>query len=131
MKLESIIPEIKKIIIDSNKTNDIDKLIGYNLRMAGYSFYLGEYVNDCYRTSLDCYNLRKEFEANYIVTGEGGVSRLQAESIVKSKEYRLNEVDSEVMYNRLKGYQNNIDQFIQANTQKIAHLRKEFENSKK
>jgi len=40
-------------------------------------------------------------------------------------------VDSEVMYNRLKGYQNNIDQFIQANTQKIAHLRKEFENNKK
>ena len=45
MKLDSIIPEIKKIITDSNKTNDINKLIGYNLRMAGYSFYMVEYLS--------------------------------------------------------------------------------------
>ncbi len=39
MKLDSIIPEIKKIIIDSNKTNDINKLIGFKK----WSYYTGAY----------------------------------------------------------------------------------------
>jgi hypothetical protein len=129
MKLDSIIPEIKKIIIDSNKTNDINKLIGFNLRMAGYSFYMVEYLSSSLRTSLQTHNTRKDFEANYIVTGEGAVSRLQAQSIVKSKEYRNNEVDAEVQYAEIKWYYESLKICIEGNRQKIANLRTEFEKS--
>jgi hypothetical protein len=131
MKLDSIIPEIKKIIIDSNKTNDIDKLIGFNLRMAGYSFYMVEYLSGSLRLSLQAHNTRKDFESNYIVTGEGAVSRLQAESVVKSKEYRENEVNAEVQYAEIKWYYESLKICIEGNRQKIATLRTEFENSKK
>ena len=43
MKLDSIIPEIKKIITDSNKTNDINKLIAFYLLMEVFSFYMVDY----------------------------------------------------------------------------------------
>ena len=127
----NIIPEIKTIITNANRTDDINKLIDYNLRLAGYLFLLAEQEDAAYREYLDAYNARKEFEASYCLSSTSGITKAEKEAIVKSKEHREIEVATEILHNKYKGVRTSTSEFISVLSQKISILRREVELSKK
>lgn len=125
-----MITEIKQLIKDANNTTVISALIDINMKISGYLVYFAEQESEALRKKLVAYNLRKEFEANYIITSDEGVTKAEKYAVVKSKDLRDNEIATEVEYQAARSFRSQVNELVQALTQKIAHLRREAETSK-
>lgn len=125
-----ILEEIPKIIASANKTQSIDKLLEYNMRLAGYLFHLNEMENLSYRAYLDAYNERKYQTAVITQQGAGSASDRATNAEIEIKDLRQKEAESEMLYKKLQGIKFSTSEFIDVLKQKIAYLRKEQETIK-
>ena len=124
-----IVEEIKSLIKEANETTDVSKLIDLNLKISGYLVYVSEETATALRAKLIAYNERKEWEANYCITSDEGITKAEKAATVKSKPQRMAELETEVTYNKIKGFVTQLNEFQQALRQKVSYLRRESENS--
>lgn len=128
----SVIPLIREQMKIANQTKDnITVLINCELKIAGFLFRLNEEVRDALREKLSAYNERKEKDAQHILTGEGTLGKKEAEAIVNNKAERDRELETEVTYVYIKGGVGATEEYLKALSQRIAHLRKEWEAKNK
>jgi hypothetical protein len=125
-----MIEEIKNLIRLSNTTTVINDLIEYNMKIAGYMVYLSQTEADLLKQKLIAYNERKEFEANYVITSDEGVTKAEKYAIVKSKPLRDKEIETEYSWQKAKGFRTQVNEFMETLRQKIAALRKEHDLNK-
>ena len=122
-----ILEHIPKIIAQANKTQSIDSLLDYNLRLSGYLFHLNEMENLALRNYLDAYNKRKYKTAVLTMQGSGSASDRATQAEIDIKDLRKEELEAEVLHKKLQGIKFSTSEFIDVLKQKIAYLRKEQE----
>jgi hypothetical protein len=128
MQSEKIIKEIQDIIKAVNKTESIDELINYNLKLAGYLFFLNETKVKALKTHLESYHQRKTEQAVKAIEMDGNSqAERERKAEIAVKELKEVEIVSEVVYERLKSVVSSTDSVIQVLTQKISYLKKQFE----
>ena len=125
-----LISEIKQLIKEANKTSDINRLIEINMRISGFLIYVAEKESDALRNKLAAYNERKEFEADFCLRSTEGITKAEKAAVVASQKHRIEEMETEVVYNRIRGFRTQVSEFCQALMQKIAALRREEMTSK-
>lgn len=128
--MKKIIEEIKKLIKEANEQSDVHALIDINMRLSGFLIYLVEREGDLLKEKLHAYNERKNFEADYCIKSDEGITKAEKMSIVASKEYRNTELTSEVEYQKLRGFRSQVNEFCEALRQKISAARREMEQNK-
>jgi GTPase involved in cell partitioning and DNA repair len=126
----NFIEEIKKLIRQANATNVINDLIDFNMKISGYLCYMAEQEAELLKKKLDAYNERKDFEANFVLTSDEGVTKAEKIATVKSKTHRATEVITEYEFQKMKSFRTQCNEFSQALTQKIAALRSEKANTR-
>ncbi len=125
-----ILEDIPKVIAEANKSQSVNKLIDYNLRLAGYLYHLNEYENLAHRAYLDAYNERKYQTALITKEGQGSATDRATNAEIEIKDFRMKESEAEILWKKLQGIKFSTSEFIGVLTQKIAYLRKENETSK-
>ena len=123
MKLDAIIKDIYKLIVQCNQTDNINDLITNNLRLAGYLFYLSKNENEAHKSYLEAYNERKYQTALLTSQGNGSATDRATKAEIEIKEYRQRETDAETYYNMLRNIKNDTKEFIGVTTQKISILK--------
>lgn len=123
MKLEKIIKDIYSLIAECNQTDDINKLIKNNLRLAGYLFYISKEENIAHKDYLISYNERKYQTALITSQGNGSAVDRATKAEIEIKEYRQRETDAETYYNMLRNIKNDTKEFIGVVVQKISILK--------
>lgn len=124
-----IISEIKDLIKQANQAQDINTLIDLNMRISGLLLYLCEEETEACKTYLEAYNARKYFESEYVIKSALGVTKAENMAAVESRTLKQEETTAEIIYNRIKSFRFQANEFSGVLTQKIANLRREIEKA--
>ena len=123
----SLQKQIKDLIIEANKTEDLESLINLNLRLAGYLFLLSDEESKFHKGYTDAYTTRKVEEARAKINAEGSLGDRETKSIIECEELRKVCDSYEVLYTKIKADRFALSEFIGVLTQKISYLKKEKE----
>lgn len=124
-----ILSEIKGLIKQANQAQDINTLINLNMRISGLLLYLCEEETNAHKDFLEAYNARKYFESEFVTKSDLAVGKAQSQAVVQSRTLKQEETTAEIIYNRIKSFRFQANEFSGVLTQKIANLRREIEKA--
>lgn len=127
--MSKVIEEVKALIKESNQTTDISRLIDINMKISGFLVYLMEDEIAALKSKLVAYNERREAEADFCLKSESGITKAEKEAVIATKKQRIEETETEIIWQRVRGFRTQVNEFVSALTQKIANLRREKELS--
>ena len=119
--------KISEIVRAARDSTDIDKLLKHQAEAVSFLIYIQEQEAVARKAHIDAYNERKWKEAQYTIDSTSGVTKAQAEAVLKAKPYREAEAQAEYNHEFLRGWRNSINSLIDVLQQKVSHLKKEKE----
>ena len=127
MNLSATVEEIKSLIKEAAKAQELNQLIDLNLRISGYLIFCAEKESELLRDKLEAYHLRKQFEADFCLRSSSGVTKAELEATAAAKEHREKEWRTEYEYQKLRTFRSQVNEFTDSLRQKVAALRREKE----
>jgi hypothetical protein len=117
-----------------SNTGDINTLLEKQGQLAGYSFYLAEFVGAKHKEFITLEHTRKvEYnqDINTRITAGGSKGASEVAAFLTTAELRIKEKVAEMLYQESKLQLQQVNKVIEAMTMRISYLKKEVEQSKK
>ena len=127
------IDKLTELRIRCKGNDDISNLSETQIEMSEILCLLCEEESNCYKNHLIRYSERKNKSGReFIILKESyGVSESQIRAENASYDFKQEEVEWDYRHNKLKNIRLTNTKFIDALTQKISHLKKEWEFNRK
>lgn len=125
--LDTASKDIKKLVKQANKTNNIEVLLDIGYESSIWIMWLFEQEANAKKAYLEAYNERKYKEAMFVLQSDLGATKAVYDAVLKAKEFRDIETANECLYEMIRGLRTSLQGVSETITQKISFLKKEWE----